>query len=113
MAGRVVRTGEVRDISDILALPEMTSPSRNPRFTYRLVINQNGQQMDNSATLLLRIYTVTSDTKELVVVGNSVFDLFNSDRVLPQYIRSYWSVHFFGTLYFHMSVTLLLRLSWM
>lgn len=91
VTGRVVRTGEVRDIPDILALPEMTSPARNPRFTYRLLINQNGQPMDNSATLLLRIYTVTSDTKELVVVGSCVFDLFDPDKVLPQYIHSCWA----------------------
>ncbi|XP_059829625.1 uncharacterized protein LOC132396137 isoform X4 [Hypanus sabinus] len=66
------------DIPDILAFPVITSQARCPEFLYRMTVNVKGKEtLDPNALVLLRVYTVDSDTGRLFVIGNTVISLFN------------------------------------
>ncbi|XP_074641943.1 uncharacterized protein LOC141899489 [Tubulanus polymorphus] len=82
VTGRLLRTGEVENIPDLAAYPEIQSSPRNPIFHYCFTVNQLKKKMDPNALLLLRLYTVQSDTSELVVIGSCLLSLYDSESKL-------------------------------
>ncbi|XP_046568194.1 LOW QUALITY PROTEIN: uncharacterized protein LOC124276591 [Haliotis rubra] len=77
VTGRVLRTGELNDMSDILAIPDLESPARSPLFGYRLTVNPDSKTADPNMLVLLRVYTVDIVTERIVVVGSCLLGAFN------------------------------------
>ncbi|XP_067866099.1 uncharacterized protein [Heterodontus francisci] len=77
VTGRIMRSGQ-DDLPDILAFPAFSSPARCPEFRYCMTINVKGREtLDPNVLILLRVYTIDSDTGDLVVIGNTMLSLFN------------------------------------
>uniref|UniRef100_UPI00398E776E uncharacterized protein isoform X2 n=1 Tax=Pristiophorus japonicus TaxID=55135 RepID=UPI00398E776E len=77
VTGRIMRSGR-DDLPDILAFPVLSSPARSPEFRYCMTVNVKGQEtLDHNVLILLRVYTVDSDTGDLVVIGNTMVSLFS------------------------------------
>ena len=89
VTGRLLSTPELSDIGDILAFPDLTTSARNPRFSYRLVVNQNQVNLDKNMLLLLKVYTVDAVDQKLTVIGSCAFDIFNKTTVSYQYTYAY------------------------
>ncbi|XP_067823996.1 uncharacterized protein [Heptranchias perlo] len=77
VTGRIMRSGR-DDLPDILAFPILNSPARSPEFRYCMTVNVKGREtLDPNVLILLRVYTIDSDTGDLVVIGNTMVSLFN------------------------------------
>lgn len=69
VTGRLMHSGR-DDIPDILAFPVLTSQARCSEFRYCMTVNVKGKEtLDLKAVVLLRVYTIDSDTGKLVVIG--------------------------------------------
>ncbi|XP_013392664.1 uncharacterized protein LOC106160570 [Lingula anatina] len=82
VTGRVLKTGNVTNIPDILAFPALTSPARCPKFKFGLHVNENGDEIDPGVVALLRVYTVDTVTGELVVIGSCLVGIFDDQSQL-------------------------------
>ena len=89
MTGRLVRTGQLGQLPDILALPELGTPARSPRFKYQFSINEEKVRAQDNMMALLRVYTVDIDTKDLVVIGSCLIEIFDKTKVS-------WLLHTFN-----------------
>ena len=76
-----MKTGELKEHTDLLALPDLSSSARSPRFKYQYTVNPRRARLDPDLILLLRVYTVDVDTKELVVIGSCFFEAFDDNQV--------------------------------
>ncbi|XP_032902259.1 uncharacterized protein LOC116989141 [Amblyraja radiata] len=77
VTGRLMHSGR-DNIPDILAFPVLTSQARCSEFRYCMTVNVKGKEtLDLEAVVLLRVYTIDSDTGKLAVIGNTVISLFN------------------------------------
>ncbi|XP_069040492.1 uncharacterized protein [Lepisosteus oculatus] len=82
VTGRILQSGQ-EDLPDISALPDLSSPARSPEFNFRMTVNpSNKKPFDRHMLLLLRVYTVSSDTGELCVIGNCIIRVFNDQEQL-------------------------------
>lgn len=70
---------ETLDVPDIEAFPELDSPARCPKFKYKYTVKVPRSGVTAEAMLLLRVYTIDVDTGELVVIGNTVVQLFRQE----------------------------------
>ncbi|KAG7471299.1 hypothetical protein MATL_G00123060 [Megalops atlanticus] len=78
VTGRFLRSG-TEDLPDIMAFPDLSSSARSPEFHFRTTVNPGHQTpFDPSMLLLLRVYTISADGKELSVIGNCVVRLFDN-----------------------------------
>ncbi len=77
VTGKLLKVGDL-NVANILALPDITGPARCPHFNYKLVVNEDENQVSTDMVLLLRLYTVTRDTKQLTVIGSCLFKLFDA-----------------------------------
>ena len=81
MTGRVIKTGELSGIPDLLILPEMKTSARSPAYRHRVVVNKDKLTADKDMLVLLRVYTVDKNPKEvkpLCVIGSCMFGLYDS-----------------------------------
>jgi hypothetical protein len=81
ITGRVLKIGTMEALPDILALPELDSSARNPRFQFKVVVNPDEVKTDAQMIMLLRVYTVDSVNGDLVVIGSCFFEVFNRETV--------------------------------
>lgn len=80
VTGRLFNLGGDLEEIDILAWPVMDTAARNPRYAFRLPVNEQGISLSPKSTLLLRLYTIHAHDSQLVVVGNCLYEIFN-DKV--------------------------------
>ena len=80
VTGRLFNLGGDLEEIDILAWPVMDTAARNPRYAFRLPVNEQGVSLSPKSTLLLRLYTIHAHDSQLVVVGNCLYEIFN-DKV--------------------------------
>ena len=81
VTGRIVKLGDLQPLPDVLALPDLDSPARNPTFHYKLQINAEKAEADATMTTLLRVYTVDATSGQVVVIGSCLLELFDSETV--------------------------------
>uniref|UniRef100_W5M7Y6 Uncharacterized protein n=1 Tax=Lepisosteus oculatus TaxID=7918 RepID=W5M7Y6_LEPOC len=90
VTGRILQSGQ-EDLPDISALPDLSSPARSPEFNFRMTVNpSNKKPFDRHMLLLLRVYTVSSDTGELCVIGNCIIRVFNDLKPTPSYLSGFY-----------------------
>ena len=53
-------------------------PHRSPRCTFEKVFNSEGKEVSKAAVLLLKLYAVDVNTKNVIYVGYTIFDLTDS-----------------------------------
>lgn len=55
---------------NITAFPLLNSPSRNPKFQYRMILNGDETKvMDVNACVFFQVHTVDIDSGDLVIIG--------------------------------------------
>ena len=81
VTGRVIKTGSMTGLKDVLALPDLSSRARCPRFQYKYVINKNQVTTDVNMILLLRVYTVDRISGELKVIGSCLSPVYSKQTV--------------------------------
>lgn len=83
ITGRLIKTGDLSGVPDLLVLPEMESSSRSPQFTHRLTINKEKLEADKDMVALLRVYTIDKNAKDpqhrICVIGSCLFHFFESN----------------------------------
>ncbi|KAK3710497.1 hypothetical protein RRG08_021313 [Elysia crispata] len=80
VTGRILRAGDLTNLQDILALPNLNGSSRSPSFTFRMEINREGLVADPDLLLFLRLYTYDLESKEIVVIGSCLMPVFSPGR---------------------------------
>ncbi|KAK6967406.1 hypothetical protein BgiMline_027221 [Biomphalaria glabrata] len=80
VTGRILRAGNITNLQDIQAVPNLESPSRSPTFNFRMVINQGGQVADPELLVFLRVATYDLETKKMVMVGSALVRVFNPGK---------------------------------
>ncbi|KAH9512915.1 hypothetical protein Btru_036992 [Bulinus truncatus] len=80
VTGRILRAGNVTNLQDILAVPNLDSPCRSPTFNFNMVINQNGQVADPELLLFLRVSTYDLESKKVAMVGSALVRVFNPGK---------------------------------
>lgn len=82
VTGRILRTGSVGNVEDILALPDLNSSARCPTFNYRLTINLEKKEADAGMLAFLRVYTVDIVGDTIGVVGSCLVPFFDNKKKL-------------------------------
>ncbi|XP_025065844.1 uncharacterized protein LOC102382846 [Alligator sinensis] len=78
-------TGQIRNsgltkLPNITAFPLLNSPSRNPKFQYRMILNGDETKvMDVNACVFFQVHTVDIDSGDLLIIGSSMIRVFNND----------------------------------
>ncbi|GFO41253.1 hypothetical protein PoB_006775800 [Plakobranchus ocellatus] len=80
VTGRILRAGDITNLQDILALPNLNGSSRSPSFTFRMEVNSGGQLADPDLLLFLRVYTYDVESRAVVVVGSCLVPVFTAGR---------------------------------
>ncbi|RUS81425.1 hypothetical protein EGW08_010809 [Elysia chlorotica] len=80
VTGRILRAGDLTNLQDILALPNLTGSSRSPSFSFRMEINKEGSVADPDLLLFLRLYTYDVQSGEVVVIGSCLMPVFSPGR---------------------------------
>ena len=81
VTGRVLRTGKIDNVEDILALPDLNSPARSPTFNYRLTINSDRKEAEPGMLAFLRVYTVDPVRETIGVIGSCLVPFFEPNKV--------------------------------
>ncbi|XP_077995576.1 uncharacterized protein LOC144449044 [Glandiceps talaboti] len=76
VTGRLMNSG-LKGLEDIAAFPSTTSSARCPRMKYRYPVTQ---QVQDTSVIILRLYTVDTDTKKLEVIGSCMLQPFVKTR---------------------------------
>ena len=84
VTGRILRTGAVGNVEDVLALPDLNSTARRPTFNYKLPINLNKKDADQGMLAFLRVYTVDIVGETIGVIGSCLVPLFDTAKVFVQ-----------------------------
>jgi hypothetical protein len=79
VTGKFLKIGDIAPPANILALPDMSGPSRSPEFTYRLAVNEAAATAGTDMVLLLRLYIVTRDEKKICIVGSCLANIFDDN----------------------------------
>lgn len=82
VTGRVLRTGSIGNVEDILALPDLNSSARCPKFNSRITLNIDKKEPDPGMLVFLRVYTVDVVTDKISIVGSCLVPFFNPARKL-------------------------------
>ncbi|KAK6190965.1 hypothetical protein SNE40_002721 [Patella caerulea] len=82
VTGRILQTGNIEKLDDIMTIPILDSSPRSPEFDYRIVVNKNNEEADKTMVALLRVYTVDIVTEEICVIGNCIVPIFNQNGKL-------------------------------
>ncbi|KAL4223925.1 hypothetical protein ACF0H5_017387 [Mactra antiquata] len=82
VTGRVLRTGSIGNVEDILALPDLNSSARSPNFNYRLTINEVKKEAEMGMLAFLRVYTVDIVTDTIGVIGSCLVPFFDNKKKL-------------------------------
>lgn len=80
VTGRILRAGDLTNLQDILATPDLNGSSRSPIFKFRMEVNREGHVADPDLLLFLRLYTFDVENREVVVVGSCLMPVFSAGR---------------------------------
>ncbi|CAG5136649.1 unnamed protein product [Candidula unifasciata] len=80
VTGRILRAGDLTNLQDILAVPDLDSPARSPAFNFSMLVNEGRQIADPELLLFLRLYTFDMETQKVVVIGSALVRVFNPSR---------------------------------
>lgn len=61
----------------MLALPEIRSPARSPRFHFRLAFNEERKDLNPEMVAFLRVYTLDIFSEQIAVVGSVFVPIFS------------------------------------
>lgn len=81
VTGRILRTGSVGNVEDILVLPDLNSSARCPTFNFRLPINLEKKEADAGMLAFLRVYTVDIVGDTIGVIGSCLVPFFDNKKV--------------------------------
>lgn len=82
VTGRILRTGSVGNVEDILALPDLNSSARCPTFNFRLPINIEKKEADAGMLAFLRVYTLDIVADTIAVIGSCLVPFFDNKKKL-------------------------------
>ncbi|XP_053375803.1 uncharacterized protein LOC123533294 isoform X1 [Mercenaria mercenaria] len=82
VTGRILRTGSVGNVEDILVLPDLNSSARSPTFSYRLTINMEKKEADPGMLAFLRVYSVDIVGDTIGVIGSCLVPFFDNKKKL-------------------------------
>ena len=80
VTGRILRAGDVTNLQDILAVPDLDSSARSPSFNFSMLVNEGGQLANPELLLFLRIYTYDIEVKKVTVIGSCLVSVFNPGK---------------------------------
>ncbi|CAL1547704.1 unnamed protein product [Lymnaea stagnalis] len=80
VTGRILRAGNITNLQDILAIPELDSSARSPKFNFNMLVNEGQQIADPELLLFLRVYTHDLETNTTVVVGSCLVRVFTPGK---------------------------------
>jgi len=78
VTGRLLRTGSLGQLEDILALPDLAGSARSPTFSFRLPVNLGKKEADVNMLAFLRVYTVDVVEDTVAVIGSCLVPFFNN-----------------------------------
>ena len=80
VTGRILRAGNVTNLQDILAEPELESTARSPTFNFSMLVNEGRQVADPELLLFLRVYTYDVEVKKVMVIGSCLVNVFTPSK---------------------------------
>ncbi|XP_052800410.1 uncharacterized protein LOC128231514 isoform X2 [Mya arenaria] len=81
VTGRLLRTGSLGQLEDILTLPELSSPARSPTFNFRIPVNLGRKEADTGMLAFIRVYTVDVVEDTVGVIGSCLVPFFNNKKL--------------------------------
>ncbi|XP_035828352.1 uncharacterized protein LOC101850990 [Aplysia californica] len=80
VTGRILRAGDLTNLQDILAVPELESSARSPVFNFSMLVNEGRQVADPELLLFLRVYTYDVELKKVMVIGSCLVSVFSPGK---------------------------------
>ena len=83
LSGKVINVPDKSDTT-FSVFPLFDWPHKSPRCKIEKVINKEGKELNKSAILLLKVYTIDRITKNTAYLGYTVFSLIDQKTGLPR-----------------------------
>ena len=83
LSGKLINVPEKADTT-FSVIPQFGWPHKSPRSEFEKVINKEGKELDKSAILFLKVYTIDRTTKKTAYLGYNIFSLVDQKTGLPR-----------------------------